>query len=318
MMRGWCPGVHEPMESGDGLLVRVKPFGGRVPAAALRALAEAAAAFGNGVVELTSRGNIQLRGLSAASAPRFAAAMVTAGLADPDPVRERRRNVVTVPPCDDALVAAVEAVLSDLPGMAPKFCVGFGWDDADIVVGKDGLSVNGVACTRDAVPDAIRTLANGANGSRLRQARSPARQTAPLAALPFGQTDADTLARLAERVEEVRTTPWRAFYLTVPADLSGLGFITDPADPRRSLTACQGAPGCKSATVTARADAAFLAARGIVGVHVSGCAKGCAYSRAARTLVGKDGLYDLVQHGRASDAPDHIGLTITQAAALLT
>ena len=320
MTRGWCPGIYEPMASGDGLLVRVKPFGGRVSAAALRALAEAAAAFGNGVVELTSRGNIQLRGLSAESVPRFAAVMVDAGLADPDPVRERRRNVVTAPPCDDALVAAAEAVLSGLPDMALKFCVGFGWDDADIVVGEDGLSVNGAPCARDAVPDAIRRLAVAANGRRMRDPGRRAvrpRHDAGLAALPFGQTDANTLARLAERVAEVRTTPWRAFYLTGSADLAGLGFMTDPADPRLTLAACPGAPACASATVSTRADAAFLAARGIGGVHVSGCAKGCAYARATRTLVGNSGRYDLVLHGRAGDAPDHAGLTIAQAAALL-
>jgi precorrin-3B synthase len=318
--RGWCPGVYEPMASGDGLLVRVKPFGGRVPADALRALAAASTAFGNGVVELTSRGNIQLRGLSAASAPRFAAAMVAAGLADPDPVRERRRNVVTAPPCDDALVAAVENVLAELPGMAPKFCVGFGWDDADIVVGEDGLSVNGTPCARDAVPETIRRLARAANGRRV---RDPARRMAKprhgagFTALPFGQTGAETLARLAERVAEVRTTPWRAFHLAGFADIAGLGFITDPADPRLTLAACPGAPSCASGTVSTRADAAFLAARGILGVHVSGCAKGCAHARATRTLVGNAGRYDLVQHGRAGDAPDHTGLTIAQAAALL-
>ena len=26
--RGWCPGVRRPMETGDGLLVRVMGFGG--------------------------------------------------------------------------------------------------------------------------------------------------------------------------------------------------------------------------------------------------------------------------------------------------
>ncbi len=319
MTRGWCPGVHAPMPSGDGLLVRVKPFGGRLSASMLRALADAAARCGNGVVELTSRGNLQIRGLSAGNVPDFAAAMVAAGLADPDPARESRRNVVTAPPCDDALVAAVEAVLAETPGLAPKFCVGFGWNDADIVVAGDGLSVNEIACTQSDVPALVRCLAATANGQRLRtvpRAVTP-RQGPNLAALPFGQTDADTLARLANRVDGVRTTPWRAFHLDAPADLAGLGFITGPADPRGHLSACIGAPGCASATVAARADAAFLASRGIIGVHVSGCAKGCAHPGATRTLVGRAGRYDLVRHGRAVDAPDRVDLTIAQAAALL-
>ena len=29
-IKGWCPGALRPMQSGDGLVVRVRPFGGRV------------------------------------------------------------------------------------------------------------------------------------------------------------------------------------------------------------------------------------------------------------------------------------------------
>ncbi len=107
--------------------VRRRPAGAgeavRRPAArrALHALAEAVAAFGNGVVELTGRGNLQIRGVR--DAPAFARAMVAAGLADPDPAREARRNVVAVPPCDDALVAEAEACWRHAPGCRPKFCV---------------------------------------------------------------------------------------------------------------------------------------------------------------------------------------------------
>jgi precorrin-3B synthase len=53
-------------------------------------------------------------------------------------------------------------------------------------------------------------------------------------------------------------------------------------------------------------------------LHVSGCAKGCAHPRAAPvTLVGRDGLYDLVLGGTASDLPASSGLTLDEAAAYL-
>ncbi len=126
MRRGWCPGVHEPMASGDGLLIRVKPFGGRLSAKALVAIAEVAGGCGNGIVELTSRGNLQLRGLTPDSAAVAASALVAAGLADADPVRERRRNVIAVPPSDDALVARIEEVLAGIDGLAAKFCIAVG------------------------------------------------------------------------------------------------------------------------------------------------------------------------------------------------
>ena len=42
--RGWCPGVRRPMATGDGLLVRLHPFGGRLTADQARLVAEAARA----------------------------------------------------------------------------------------------------------------------------------------------------------------------------------------------------------------------------------------------------------------------------------
>lgn len=70
--RGACPGLSAPMPTGDGLLVRLQPLG-TVPLAALAALCASAQRHGNGVIEITSRGSIQVRGLSARSAPQFAA-----------------------------------------------------------------------------------------------------------------------------------------------------------------------------------------------------------------------------------------------------
>ncbi len=128
--RGWCPGVHQPMSMPDGLMVRVKPHAGVLPSPAARVLAEAAAREGCAVILLTSRANLQLRGLTAAGAARFAAAMVACGLADADPGLERRRNLIVSPlagidpavdpatrPIADALAAGLrDAAFAGLPG----------------------------------------------------------------------------------------------------------------------------------------------------------------------------------------------------------
>lgn len=81
--RGACPGLSAPMATGDGLLVRLRPRG-TIAAAAFEALCAAAHAHGNGIVEVTPRGAVQIRGLSAASAPRFAAAVAALGIAADD------------------------------------------------------------------------------------------------------------------------------------------------------------------------------------------------------------------------------------------
>ena len=81
--RGACPGLSAPMTTGDGLLVRLLPIG-TIALDAFAALCAAARQHGNGIIEVTSRGSIQIRGLSAASAPRFAAAVAALGIAAGD------------------------------------------------------------------------------------------------------------------------------------------------------------------------------------------------------------------------------------------
>jgi precorrin-3B synthase len=69
------------MRTGDGLLVRLRPATGGLTPAELSAVAEAAAACGSGIVEVTARGNLQIRGLTASSVPALAAAIGEAGIA---------------------------------------------------------------------------------------------------------------------------------------------------------------------------------------------------------------------------------------------
>jgi precorrin-3B synthase len=71
------------MLTGDGLLVRLRPIS-TISIIAFRELCTAARQHGNGVVEITARGSIQVRGLSAASSPRFADAITSLGIAAED------------------------------------------------------------------------------------------------------------------------------------------------------------------------------------------------------------------------------------------
>jgi len=83
--RGICPGVSTPLPTGDGLLVRLIPIG-TVSLGAFGALAVAALRHGNGIVELTARGSIQVRGLTDESAILFARDVSTIGIAAEDGV----------------------------------------------------------------------------------------------------------------------------------------------------------------------------------------------------------------------------------------
>ncbi|WP_127090417.1 precorrin-3B synthase [Aquabacter cavernae] len=73
--RGACPALSAPMRTGDGLLVRLVPASSALSPAALAGLARAAAKCGNGILEVTARGSLQLRGLSDASMDALNAAV---------------------------------------------------------------------------------------------------------------------------------------------------------------------------------------------------------------------------------------------------
>ena len=96
-VRGRCPSLLAPMESGDGLLVRVKPRAATLTAEQAGATAAAARRHGNGMIDLTNRGHLQVRGLSAAGVDAFAAAMAAIGLAATHPRAEAVRNVLADP-----------------------------------------------------------------------------------------------------------------------------------------------------------------------------------------------------------------------------
>ncbi|ARS52998.1 hypothetical protein [Kushneria konosiri] len=63
--RGACPSLSAPMETGDGWLARLPPLVAPLEGEEVITLCEAAERFGNGLIEVTRRGNLQLRGLAA-------------------------------------------------------------------------------------------------------------------------------------------------------------------------------------------------------------------------------------------------------------
>lgn len=121
--RGACPSLAAPMQTGDGLLLRLTPpWDGWDPAAVV-ALAEAADRFGNGVLDITARGKLQLRGFTANTVPRFAAALAQAGLAEGPPVMavgplagQDGQEIADPRPLAAQIAAA-------LPDLAPKVSV---------------------------------------------------------------------------------------------------------------------------------------------------------------------------------------------------
>ncbi len=125
--RGVCPSLAAPMQTGDGLLTRLRPLGNSLTPEQFARIATEAMRHGNGILEITARGNLQVRGLSADSAPLFSQAVLAmdfplaGGLAietpplsgfDPDEVTDARelaeQLAETVAACEPALSLAAK------------------------------------------------------------------------------------------------------------------------------------------------------------------------------------------------------------------
>ncbi|MFG1340599.1 precorrin-3B synthase [Xanthobacter autotrophicus] len=78
--RGACPAFLAPMETGDGLILRLVPAEGAISAGQLRGLALAATAFGNSMMEITARGSLQVRGLTAETVAPLQDAVLALGI----------------------------------------------------------------------------------------------------------------------------------------------------------------------------------------------------------------------------------------------
>jgi precorrin-3B synthase len=154
-----CPGALQTHRAADGALVRVRLPGGMITPAQLAALAHAATRFGSPAMELTSRGNIQIRAIRDDEATGAVADVVAAAGLLPSATHERVRNIVASPLSGraggqadvrdwvDRLDAAItaEPALADLPG---RFW--FGIDDGRGDVSGLGADVGAHVC-RDSV-----------------------------------------------------------------------------------------------------------------------------------------------------------------------
>lgn len=126
VIRGWCPGAHRPMMSGDGLVVRVRPWLSRVTAKQARGLSALAVQFGTGFLEMTSRANLQIRGVTEEGFPELLTGLETLGLLDNDVATESNRNIVTTPfrgSDHDTMAQALTTALAaqDMPKLPGKF-----------------------------------------------------------------------------------------------------------------------------------------------------------------------------------------------------
>jgi precorrin-3B synthase len=305
-----CPGAVDVHQAADGGLARVRVPGGTLSAARVDVLRAAAIELGDGCLELTSRANVQIRGLAPGAEHELGARLAEAGLL-PSTTHERVRNIVAAPLEDNqALVDAIDAALCADPALASlpgRFLVTVGGavsglagdvglvGDALFLAGRDsGLRVTdpvaavvtaarlfqqlrGDAWRLSEVDGGVRkiTAALGEPGdARVEPTVTPVapgeHDRVVVAGVPLGRWDARLLAGVP-----VRLTPWRSLVLPSGSDTSGL--FTSSGSPWHGVSACAGRPGCAKSLADVRSDASrWVGTRTAPGqVHWSGCARRC-------------------------------------------
>ena len=96
-VRGWCPGALRPMETGDGYLVRLRLSGGILAPMLAAQLADLSRRFGNSRLDLSSRANLQLRGVQERHLEELRRELDRLGLLDADEAAEAVKNVSASP-----------------------------------------------------------------------------------------------------------------------------------------------------------------------------------------------------------------------------
>ena len=146
MRRGWCPGTLRPMLTGDGLLVRLHPPRNALTPDQLAYVAELASRHGNGQIEISGRGNLQLRGIREEAHAALVDDLLAADLVDEAEGDGPNRLTLTSPlagrAADElldaaALAEAIERAGRGVSGLPAKFSI--------IVDGGGALALDGFA-----------------------------------------------------------------------------------------------------------------------------------------------------------------------------
>jgi precorrin-3B synthase len=264
-------------------MVRVRIPGGQTTGQALARLGELARRYGSGLLQLTSRGSVQIRGLPEDLPDGLVSGIREAGFL-PSASHERVRNIVASPltglhggradlrwmisELDRALIATPE-----LATLAGRFL--FALDDGrgDVLALPYDLGYqaiddqHGMLMTASGpIPiteaQAVRALLDFAPRTAPRKRSADHRPSSiPLGAVGDHASVAVPLGMLAPAqlttVCDIATggpviiTPWRGLVIPYAAarlgDLAAAGLVTEDASPWTMISACVGAPFCSSA-----------------------------------------------------------------------
>jgi precorrin-3B synthase len=291
LARGACPSLTAPMQTGDGLLVRLRPSTPGLTICQFRQLATAAALRGNGLIEITARGNLQLRGLSLETMSGLEADIGRAGIVP------QIGLTIETPPLSGkdfgeiadarAMAARLRDALAGLPApltLAPKLTI--------IVDGGGRLNLDAVAAD-------IRLMAIATTDAKPRWQVAVGGSRASAASV-FAGSEEDAPAKVLDLLKT----------------LAALGVVARGRD----LLPAGTAPWTESAVP----QTSLQPQQSYLGIHSLGAKTGVLGLRPAFGQIHADALIaflDVAEAGRVDEirtAPDHALLLLGASAEAMT
>ncbi|MDH6706873.1 precorrin-3B synthase [Kitasatospora sp. MAA19] len=261
-----CPGALRLHAADDGALARVRLPGGLLTVRQVLALADAAEALGDGELETTSRGNVQLRGLASHCGAELAERLRAVGLL-PSDTHERVRNIVASPLAglDAYGFADVQTWVRELDA---RLCA------SDWAAGLSGKFLFALDDGRGDVAalDADVTLIAGSDGAALLRLGRAAYGRP----VPAGQVVTAALDAARAFLDALRAGGRKAWHLREAPDLLPAGSVPLPAF-------AGAAPAVGVVTGGARAAGFLAAGAGADGSATDGLAMGGAATDGSAT-----------------------------------
>ena len=350
-IQGWCPSFVKPAIAKDGILLRITPEKGFLSFEDSLLLCDLSLTYGNGLIDLTNRGRLQIRGIKDKNLDNFRNALKENNL-----VRNNNNNIIISPfwkknDKNSYFYKKIKDIHLSLPTLSDKFSIAIDLGlnpvlsnisadirielskNGEIIIRADGNRL-GKKVNEENILDNIKllggffsknfssetrrmssiisknSLPNHWSDTYPREFQMPSMKTISKIGIyygtKFGRINAKDFKNILKlsNPNKVRFTPYKTFILENGLRVFEENFINNLQTPEVNIHACPGIFSCSTSSIDTHEIANDLLNLTNKKVHVSGCMKGCAYSKIADiTLVGNKGLIDVIYEGKASDKP---------------
>lgn len=357
IIKGWCPSYTKPALAKDGYFLRISPDKGYLSLKKTILICDLSIRFGNGLIDLTNRGRLQIRGIKEKNLENIILILKQ------NKIIQNNNNHIIINPFWEKkdknilFYQMLKSILSKLPLLPDKFlfAVDLGQypvlsslpadirlehdENGKVIIRADG-HLMGKNITPDNLLENTITLSKYfvENSSKGIRRMSHLINTKPLSyewcqyypapskfpsmvdigklgiyyGTKYGRirsTDFKYLLK-SSNPKRIRFTPFKSFIFEKGLDIVNNTFLNRMENPVNDVHACPGKDSCSSSTINTYEIADKIRQLTNKGVHVSGCTKGCAFSKKSEiTLVGNNGLIDVIYNGKSNDKPQVTSIT---------